>query len=490
MRLRMILAMLCVIVAFTATRVSAQPPTTNSTNVRLDAVEKTLDRLFTITLYIPGLAALVVVLLEVRSWLGQREELKLARTQQKREHESVAIVDNVMRTVHELLAFQAELAKQTQEAVKRPISQPAIEAILGQVQKLRKDVTRHNLYAYDAEIIRLSERIEDLELFFRVEDFQRSIACHYVRGLAGLLQGSVDAPSRHFAKVGDLIAQDPANREIDDYIEPMSLYFRGIHLKNLAQYSEAREDLERALRLWPQDDIEVRTHIELAEVVALQTGYDPKTQQTSESRAAIDELRQRGHLNQAQERNLARLEARLLLIEGNYAHTHTDLDKAIACYEEARGKSPDPYFERLSLGIALLLRGTVLQQAADIEYARRELQASYDLILQITHPEARGRILLGASAIIAAKLTELGESFADYLLTPTFREIDDLLRRSPRTGHVFHVFSPLTKRMHALADFKKQLTDPKECLQIQLAASPLAEQQNTADRKSPGQAQV
>lgn len=424
-------------------------------DARFDAIEKTIDRLFNIILLIPTLAAVVVVVLQVRSWVREKEESQLGKSREQREEESAKKVGAVMDSVQKLLSFQAEQAKRLDEASKIPIPRGRIDETLKQITELRAAITRHNFQEYSSRIIALCHRMDNLEEL-GVEDFKQSIGCHYIRGLAALLQSDIDA-DRHFRTVRDLIKAKPPP-DHDRLTEPMSCYFCGIHLKNIAEFAEARKSFERAFEAWPKSENEVRTLLEIAEVVALETQYAPGEKRTKSAREAVDRVNRPGErerLNSEQKRNMQALEERLFLIEGNYAFKHEKWDRAIEQYERGRSSNPDGVFAGLSMGIALWKKGS-------IDDAKRELMESYLCLRKKTHAEARGRILLGVSAIIAAKLSGVGEP--DWLFGQTLRDIDELLRKNPQKGHTFHIFSPLTKQMHTLRELPLQLENPERLL--------------------------
>jgi tetratricopeptide (TPR) repeat protein len=466
----------------------AQGPDPVELDARLSALEKTVDNLFNFIIIIPALAAVMVVVLELRTWLTERADRGLAYARENREADSAEAVNKVMSSVNELLAFQAEQAKQFTGLLKKYDPSRGVEAIFGQVKDLLSKLKRHNLRQYHPEILRLSTKMDNLEDLYALHDFEGSIGCNHVRGLAGLLECQIEATNRYFRTVNELLQKElePKKPETtkggkedeeerirdvyNEYTGPVSLYLRGIHLKNLAQFDESLECLELALKDWPMREYEIQTHIDIAEVVALKTQYEPDKKRTEAAFDAIKLVSDGGRsgiqTTGPQKRNLDDLRERLHLIEGNYAFKHKDWDEAIAVYEKGPlshrdEKRPLPnqsnVFLSLSIGLARWNKG-------QINEAKQDLTRFYHLIVDtdraMTHPEPRGRILLGGSAIIAAKLS--GIDAYDWLLGHVLREIEDLRRRNPRTDYTFHIFSPLTKEMHSLGEFRSHIDNPRE----------------------------
>jgi tetratricopeptide (TPR) repeat protein len=219
------------------------------------------------------------------------------------------------------------------------------------------------------------------------------------------------------------------------------------------------------LNVWSKGEREILTRIELAEVVALKTRYADDEKRTKAAYDSIDGVLHAHHaghqvLTPDQEANLNMLKERLCLIEGNYAFSHGDWDRAVEHYREGRSLNPHGVFTSLSIGLTLWKQGLV-------DEAKLELERVYHLIVdshrQVTHPEPRGRILLGGSAVIAAKLVGLGDPAG--LLGHILKEIEDLRWRNPQMGYTFHIFSPLTKQMHTLTDFRSHVDHPLDFLQ-------------------------
>lgn len=488
-RLRLLVTALALAVGMafvlTGNTALAQGPDLVEIDARLKALEKTVDNLFTFIIIIPALAAVMVVGLELLSWRTERAEMQLARDRETREAVSATKVDEVMSSVNQLLTFQAQQAQQAGEVLQKYDPSRGVEAIFRQVEGLLSQVKRHNLRQYHSEILRLSSKMDNLEDLYALDDFERSIGCNHIQGLAGLLQSQIENTDRYFRTVSELIEKKREPKEGEEerfkdvynkYTEPVSLYLRGVHLKNLAEFDESLKCLERALSTWPKSEREILTRIDIAEVVALQTGYAPDKKRTTGAFDTIQlviESDRTGEykLTEAQRRNLDVLRERLHLIEGNYAFKHENWDEAVRHYEKGRHLNRESVFIGLSIGLALWKKGLVNE-------AKQELEKTYHLIVdadhQVTHPEPRGRILLGGSAIIAAKLSGIGDS--DWLLGHVLREIEDLRRRNPRAGYSFHIFSPLNKQMHTLREFRSHIDDPLEFL---------AESQEQALEESP-----
>jgi tetratricopeptide (TPR) repeat protein len=366
-----------------------------------------------------------------------------------------------MSSVNQILAFQAAQAREDLGLLEKFDPSRGIRAIVDEAGELRRQVKRHNLRQYWMRITRLSDKMENLEdLYVGLREFEDSIDCNYIRGLAGLLSSQIEATDRRFRAVGELIAEKGPL----DNIEAMSLYFLGIHRKNLGLLEESLKCFERALDIWWKGEREILTRIEIAEVVALKTGYaddERRTKAAHDAIAAVLRAHETGAqpLEPDQVRNLDALKERLYLIEGNYAFSRGDWDGAIEQYEQGRLLNPHGVFTGLSIGLALWQKGL-------IEEAKPELDAAYHLIVdahqEVTHPEPRGRILRGGSAVIAAKLSGLGDPVG--LLGHILREIEDLRWRNPLAGHTFQTFSPLTKRMHPLTDFRAHIDRPLDFL--------------------------
>jgi tetratricopeptide (TPR) repeat protein len=446
----------------TSNNALAQGPDLKDVDTRLTALEKTVDDLFNFIIVIPALAAIMVVVLELRTWLTERSEVQLAREREQREAKSAVTVDAVMSSVNQILTFQAKQAGIGTRLLETFNPSKGIEAVLGDAKELRRQVKRHNLYQHHVAITRLAEKMQNLEdLYVDLPDFRESIDCNYIRGLAGHLNSQIEATDKYFRAVGELIARKGPL----DNLEAMSLYFLGVHRKNLNLLGESLECLERALEIWSRGEREILTRIEIAEVVALDTRYTDDKKRVRAAHHAIDEVldadRTRSQpLTPEQKANLDALKERLYLIEGNYAFRHGDWDGAIENYEKGRLLELQGVFTTLSIGLAHWKQGL-------IDEAKQELDQAYHLIVDshrhLTHFERRGRILRGGSAAIAAKLCGLGDPVG--LLGLVLKEIEDLRWRNPETGHTFHIFSPLTKEMHTLTDFENHISRPLDFFQ-------------------------
>jgi tetratricopeptide (TPR) repeat protein len=476
------------IFALTGGNALAQGPDPSELEARLTSLENTVERLFNLMIVIPILSGLVIVVLEISTAFTQRAERKFVREREEREakrgkdlldrvmeiawqresreSDTAAKFHDVMSSVNELLRFESDQAKQitTQlETIEKLIEQfdatQGVEAILNRVDEVRLKVKRSNLHDYHTDITELAHRMTDMENFFGLPDFKQSIPCHYIRALAAHLENRIEAANSHFDAVSQLGKTPP-----DEYIEPLSLYFRGVLLKNLTLYDEARQCLESALDKWPTGKREIRTQIELAEVVALQKHYSISDKRTKPVFAVISELADAvdngsEELTSSQKANLKAQQERLWLIEGNYAFKSEEWENAIEHYTRGLKVNPNGIFSILSIGISRLKMNQDDEAMATLEKAYNRIIAGGEYV---THPEPRGRILLGASAIITARLVGLRDP-VELQLT-VLREIETLRRINARSPRNFHIFSPLTKQMHTLEDFREHFSHPLDIL--------------------------
>jgi len=417
-------------------------------------------------IYLDRICDLEKLLHENQSRIFQISE-KLAERQGK----SSEIVDSVMESIGKIVKFQATQAEQLSEQIQKFDFTQAIKNIIDQVKELRKTVTRHNLYLCSEDVIELSGRMKNMEDLFNVPDFKESIGCHYIRGLASLLQSRFHEANKHFSAVSELINTTKGLQEKDEAIEAVSYYFRGVLFKNIGKLSDSKDYFTEALRLWPTAKHEIRSRVELAEVVALESDYQEST--TKAAFNEIDKLLEKHNkgddvLSDNQLLFLKQNQTRLWMIEGNYAYNNAlkgkgEWNKAIELYNKATQLDKDNFFLNLSLGITYL-------KMKEIEMAKEKFRLTYKLVVSsdrlITHPEPRGRILLMGSAIIAARLSGIDDFDVTNLRDPKeieidlIREIEELRRINIRLGDNYCIFSPLTKRMETLSEFRRQVNDP------------------------------
>ncbi|NUO81057.1 tetratricopeptide repeat protein, partial [candidate division KSB1 bacterium] len=389
-----------------------QPPDLKDIETRLNALERTVDKLFNFIIIVPSIGAILVIALELRTWLTERTQMQLRWTQESREGKSTSRVDQVMNSVNQLLSFQVKQEEQQKKLLEKFDPSHGIKAILEKVKDLRRSgqLTRHNLYQYHTEIADLASRMKNMEDLYNLTDFNKSINCHHIRGLAALLENRFQDADTYFDSISRLIVTDEGIKEKDEYIEPVSLYYRGVLLKNINDLDAARASLEKALEKWPKKNREVLTRVELAEVEALKTKYS-ENKQIKEAFVEIERILQDNHsgmqpLRPEQKANLKSLQERLWIIEGNYAFKAKKWAEAVKAYEQVLQLNSKNVFGNLSLGIALKKQGN--PDAAIKLLDTYRLIATSDSL--ITHPEPRGRILLAGSAIVAANLSEANDS--------------------------------------------------------------------------------
>ena len=138
------------------------------------------------------------------------------------------------------------------------------------MKKLRSEIRRNKLHDYSARIIALDSAIQNMEDTYDFKDFDQHVGCCNIRGLAAHLTNNINAEEMYFNAVIDNIASDD---QVDPFMEPISLYYLGLLYKNLANFTEAKLKFETALAKWPKENVEIRTRVELAEAVALQSHY-------------------------------------------------------------------------------------------------------------------------------------------------------------------------------------------------------------------------
>ena len=337
--------------------------------------------------------------------------------------------------------------------------QGRIDAILEDVAKLLALITRHNLYDFADWISDLADQIELEDRANDVEEFQQSAGCHHIRGLAALLRNQIDATEFHLAKSCELVSKD------EQIVETMSLYYRGILKKNIRDYTEALEHFEAvAVILSIADHYEIRTPIEIAEIVALASNYQKKYPDIAFIHQSIDELLSTGKagensLSEFQVTNLQSLQERLYQIEGNYDYMNDRWDEAMQYYLSAAEISPDGVFTTFSLGLTHL-------QLGEEDEANREFVRTYNLIQkgfahEESHHELRGRILRWGTAVIAAKLGKIDDPRVFVILVALDGEIRQLKTTKTDSGE-FHIFSPLTKRLVTVEEFQDQIANPTD----------------------------
>lgn len=447
---------------------------TSDIEVRLGALEKTVDQLYTFMIVIPGLAGLLVLILQISTIWSQAQDRKITMARDQREAKSANVTDSIMGSVSRLLGFQSDQAKLLAKQTKKFDPSQGINAIFDKVKDLRNSVKRYNLYTYHDEIVDLSNRIKNMQDLFNLPDFKQSIGCYYIRGLAAHLENRYHEANSYLSSISQYILTEKAEEEKDAYIEPVSLYFRGVLLKNMGNFDESRKCFEDALSKWPGESREVRSLVELAEVAALQTRYSDNAQ-TKKALSEIDQILEEsrtgaGSLTRQQEANLRQMKSRLAIIEGNYAYkkalkNNKGWDKAVEHYKKAIELDSENVFANLSIGITYL-------KMNQHEAASEKLRDTYRMIVVsdrlVTHPEPRGRILLGGCAIIAARLSGIEDSQLRELRDPNEiqvdvkREIEELRRINIRSGREFHIFSPLTKEMETLTGVKNHINSPKD----------------------------
>ena len=382
--------------------------------------------------------------------------LKIIQGRESREADSAKKVDSVMNSVNQILAFQAKQAEILSNRAERFDPTHSIKDINDQVKFLRKKITRNNINQYFSDIAELSNRMKNMEDLFAISDFKESIGCHYIRGITAHLQNKVKDANYHLDFVSRLMVDDK-KQERDEYIEPLSLYFRGLILKNMGQFGQARDSFKAALANWPVSNNEIRTRIELAEAIALLTNYSPDESVTQAGFNEIERALENGRVKLVTANGL---KSRLLLMEGNYAIVNGKWDTAVKHYEDVLKLNPHNIFANLSLGLFYYM-GDVQDKAK--EY----LESTYHLIVKndqhIIHPEPRGRILLGGSAIMAAYLADLREP--KVLHANIIREIEEFRRIDIQSINNFLIFSPITKQMHTLNEFRHHFDQPKKVIE-------------------------
>lgn len=443
---------------------------TSTLEMRQNILEKNINQLYTFMIVIPGVAALLVVILQISSLLTQAADRKIVRDKFDREGQSLDIVDSVMNSVNKLLAFQAAQAKKHKLLFEKFDPSRGIDAIKTKVVEIRKpgNLTRYNLYDYHDELKDVANRIKSMEDLYNLPDFKQSINCLHICGLASHLENQVQDANKFFREVSELILTDEGKKEKDDFIEPVSLFYRGILLKNIGNFLESENCFNEALNKWPSSNREVLARIELAEVIALKNQYQGENVRIKDSFDKIDKLFQDNiqgikQLTPNQIQNLKSQQMRLLLLDGNYSFKAQRYEEALVKYENIMRIDPKNIFGNLSIGIALL-------KNQNEEESRIKLKETFKLIVTsdrlITHPEPRGRILLLGSAIIAGRLCNASNSelreFRDIneLHVDLLREIEDLRKITIRTGSHFLIFSPLSKELCNLVEFRNHVDNP------------------------------
>ncbi|MCI0496631.1 hypothetical protein L0Z72_16635 [candidate division KSB1 bacterium] len=449
---------------------SKQPLDPSSLEMRQNTLEKNIDKLYTFMIVIPGVAALLVVILQISSVLTQNADRKIVRDRFDREKQTADIVDSVMSSVNQLLAFQAAQAEKQKLLIEKFDPSRGIELIKNKAIEIRKpgNLTRYNLHDYHDELKDLANRMKSMEDLYNIADFKQSINCLHIRGLAAHLENQIQDANKYFREVSQMILTEEGKKEKDEAIEPVSLFYRGILLKNIGSLLESEDCFNEALDKWPASNREVLARIELAEVIALKNKYKGENPRLKDAFDKIDKMFEDNTqgvkpLAPRQIQNLRSQKMRLYLLDGNYSFKAERFEEAISKYEKIVEMDPKNIFGNLSIGIALL-------KNQNQEEGRLKLKETYKLIVTsdrlITHPEPRGRILLLGSAIIAGRLCgahnselrelrDINELHVDFL-----REIEDLRKINIRAGAQFMIFSPLSKELCNLIEFRNHVDNP------------------------------